>query len=49
MATWTNKDFEEAVKAAKAGEADAYQERKLREAAKQAGSRGQSAKKALGE
>lgn len=45
--TWTNADHQAALQAAKNGTANKYQQTKLAEAAKQAGPRGDEARKAL--
>ena len=45
--TWTPQDHQAALQAARAGKADPHQQKKLAEAAKQAGARGREAARAL--
>lgn len=45
--SWTNQEHEAALQAARAGQADKRQQAKLAEAAKQAGPRGDEARRAL--
>lgn len=47
LMSWTDKDHQTALQAARAGTADRRQQDKLAEAAKQAGQRGREAARAL--